>query len=109
MELLSELTPQAVLDSVTDGVYVTDTSRKIVYWNDAAERITGWPATSGPVLPARLTRIGRLHSSVQASGLRVGQRARFWASIAMTTCCATWTRTGIASVGRSIVRYTARS
>ena len=45
MELLSELTPQAVLDSVTDGVYVTDTSRKIVYWNDAAERITGWPAS----------------------------------------------------------------
>ena len=42
--MLSELTPQAVLNSVSDGVYVTDTSRKIVYWNDAAERITGWPS-----------------------------------------------------------------
>jgi PAS domain S-box-containing protein len=45
MDFVSELTPQAVLDSVSDGVYVTDTSRKIVYWNDAAERITGWPAS----------------------------------------------------------------
>ncbi|MHC4697187.1 MAG: PP2C family protein-serine/threonine phosphatase [Planctomycetota bacterium] len=42
MKPFSELTPQAVLDSVSDGVYVTDTSRKIVYWNAAAERITGW-------------------------------------------------------------------
>ncbi len=31
-----------VLDHVHDGVYVTDTERKIVYWNQGAERITGY-------------------------------------------------------------------
>lgn len=31
MKPLPELPPQAVMDSVSDGVYVTDTSRKIVY------------------------------------------------------------------------------
>jgi phosphoserine phosphatase RsbU/P len=33
-----------VLDSVNAGVYVTDKDRKILYWNQAAQRITGWPA-----------------------------------------------------------------
>lgn len=45
MQTFASLTPQAVLDSVSDGVYVTDTERRIVYWNEAAERITGWPAS----------------------------------------------------------------
>lgn len=31
-----------VLDSLGDGVYVTDVERKITYWNKAAERLTGW-------------------------------------------------------------------
>ena len=31
-----------ILNSMVDGVYVTDLDRKIVYWNKAAERITGW-------------------------------------------------------------------
>jgi len=31
-----------VLDHVHDGVYVTDTERKIIYWNPGAERITGY-------------------------------------------------------------------
>ncbi|MHC5110923.1 MAG: PP2C family protein-serine/threonine phosphatase [Planctomycetota bacterium] len=44
MQTFASLTPQAVLDSVSDGVYVTDTDRRIVYWNEAAERITGRPA-----------------------------------------------------------------
>lgn len=35
---------QAVLDSVSDGLYVTDMSREIIYWNEAGERITGWSA-----------------------------------------------------------------
>ena len=34
--------PKAVLDSINDGVYVTDSTRKIVYWGAGAERITGW-------------------------------------------------------------------
>jgi sigma-B regulation protein RsbU (phosphoserine phosphatase) len=39
-----DLTPEAILDGVADGVYVTDTSRTIQYWSKGAERITGWPA-----------------------------------------------------------------
>jgi PAS domain S-box-containing protein len=31
-----------ILDSLGDGVYVTDVDRRIVYWNQAAEQITGW-------------------------------------------------------------------
>jgi len=34
-----------VLDSLADGVYITDLNRKILYWNKAAEQITGWPAS----------------------------------------------------------------
>ena len=44
MNLDHGLTPETVLDSVNEGVYVTDTSRKILYWGKAAERITGWRA-----------------------------------------------------------------
>lgn len=33
-----------VLDSISDGVYVTDRDRQIVYWSRSAERITGWQA-----------------------------------------------------------------
>lgn len=33
---------EIILDSLGDGVYVTDTERKILYWNQSAERITGW-------------------------------------------------------------------
>lgn len=44
MMTTDELTPGLVLDSLNVGVYVTDRSRKIVYWGKAAERITGWSA-----------------------------------------------------------------
>lgn len=33
-----------VLDSLSDGLYVTDTERVILYWNKSAERVTGWTA-----------------------------------------------------------------
>ncbi len=33
-----------VLDNLYDGVYFTDTDRRITYWNKAAERITGFTA-----------------------------------------------------------------
>ncbi len=36
------LTAQHILNSIADGVYVTDLDRKIIYWNQAAETITGW-------------------------------------------------------------------
>ncbi len=31
-----------ILNSLADGAYVTDTARNILFWNRAAERITGW-------------------------------------------------------------------
>jgi PAS domain S-box-containing protein len=33
-----------ILDSINVGVYLTDRDRKIIYWNQEAERITGYPA-----------------------------------------------------------------
>ncbi|MDF1614456.1 SpoIIE family protein phosphatase [Desulfurivibrio dismutans] len=33
-----------ILQAISDGVYVTDRRRRIVYWNQAAEKITGWAA-----------------------------------------------------------------
>jgi PAS domain S-box-containing protein len=38
------LDPRLILDSLNDGVYVTDPNRRIVYWSKSAERITGWSA-----------------------------------------------------------------
>jgi PAS domain S-box-containing protein len=34
-----------ILDSLSDGVYVCDRDRTIVFWSKAAERITGWPSS----------------------------------------------------------------
>ena len=31
-----------ILDSLNDGLYVCNRDRRILYWNRAAERITGW-------------------------------------------------------------------
>ncbi|HBM14867.1 MAG TPA: sensor domain-containing diguanylate cyclase [Lentisphaeria bacterium] len=31
-----------LLDNITEGAYITDIKRKIIYWNKAAERITGY-------------------------------------------------------------------
>jgi PAS domain S-box-containing protein len=40
------LTPSnVILDSLSDGVYVCDMDRKIVFWSKAATRITGWEST----------------------------------------------------------------
>jgi PAS domain S-box-containing protein len=33
-----------LLNSLADGAYITDVNRKILFWNRAAERITGWRA-----------------------------------------------------------------
>lgn len=43
--LLFDLQERHILDSLNDGVYVTDTERKIIFWNSAAERTTGWNAS----------------------------------------------------------------
>jgi diguanylate cyclase (GGDEF)-like protein/PAS domain S-box-containing protein len=42
-ELLGTSIHQAVLESLYDAVYVTDRERRILYWNPAAERISGYP------------------------------------------------------------------
>jgi PAS domain S-box-containing protein len=33
---------RSVMDSMSDGVYVCDLDRRIVYWSKSAQRITGW-------------------------------------------------------------------
>ena len=38
------LNPTVLLESLNDGVYAVDRDRRILYWNPAAERITGWRA-----------------------------------------------------------------
>lgn len=39
-----DLPPGAILDHTTEGIYVTDLDCRILFWNAAAERITGWKA-----------------------------------------------------------------
>lgn len=41
---LGEIDARTILDALTDGVYITNLDRRIVYWNKAAELITGFPA-----------------------------------------------------------------
>ena len=36
--------PAGLLEALNDGVYAVDRDRKIIYWNPAAEGITGWRA-----------------------------------------------------------------
>lgn len=42
MDRVSLPIAEEVLGSLNDGLYVTDTERRILYWNRSAERITGW-------------------------------------------------------------------
>jgi len=43
---LGQLGVPAVLNTLADGAYVTDLDRRIIFWNEAASRITGWPAAA---------------------------------------------------------------
>lgn len=46
MSVTEQLTASGViLDSLSDGVYVCDMDRRIVFWSKAAERITGWSSS----------------------------------------------------------------
>jgi phosphoserine phosphatase RsbU/P len=36
------ISPDRILESLSDGVYVCDIERRITYWSAFAERITGW-------------------------------------------------------------------
>ena len=42
MEFATNVTSDEVINSLSDGVYVCDLDRQIVYWNESAARITGW-------------------------------------------------------------------
>lgn len=42
--LLDEFDASELLNLLADGAYITDADRRIVFWNDAAARITGWLA-----------------------------------------------------------------
>lgn len=44
MDKIPAVDIQAIMDSLSDGVYVCDGDRRITYWSQSAERITGWPA-----------------------------------------------------------------
>jgi phosphoserine phosphatase RsbU/P len=41
---LKEFDAPELLNLLADGAYITDTDRRIVFWNQAAQRITGWGA-----------------------------------------------------------------
>ena len=43
MENQPDLDAKSVMDALSDGVYVCDRDRRILYWSKSAERITGWP------------------------------------------------------------------
>jgi sigma-B regulation protein RsbU (phosphoserine phosphatase) len=39
---LDQIGARQILDALADGAYITDVNRKILFWSQAAERITGW-------------------------------------------------------------------
>ena len=41
---LGEFDAPELLNLLADGAYITDTDRRIVFWNQAAQKITGWSA-----------------------------------------------------------------
>lgn len=41
---IAQLAAGRLLDALPSGAYITDRDRRILYWNKAAERITGWSA-----------------------------------------------------------------
>lgn len=42
IDAVRQLTAPAILDTLPDGAYITDVDRNILFWNAAAQRITGW-------------------------------------------------------------------
>jgi len=44
MEAATGVDIKTIVDSLSDGIYVCDLERRIVYWSKSAERITGWTA-----------------------------------------------------------------
>jgi PAS domain S-box-containing protein len=44
MKLDDQALHRTLLDSMREGIYATDMSRRIIYWSQGAERIMGWTA-----------------------------------------------------------------
>jgi hypothetical protein len=44
--ILSQISFPGFLDQVQDGLYIVDAQRTIVYWNKAAEELTGFPSSA---------------------------------------------------------------
>jgi PAS domain S-box-containing protein len=44
MKTTADIDILAIVDSLSDGLYVCDLERRITYWSKSAERITGWTA-----------------------------------------------------------------
>lgn len=61
---------KSLLDNLYDGVYFLDLDRRIVYWNNGAERITGYPA--GEVLERRCSDNILMHADVEGRTLCEG-------------------------------------
>ena len=40
--ILPHISYHKILDQIKDGIFITDTERKIVYWNQGAEELTGF-------------------------------------------------------------------
>lgn len=40
--ILPQISYHKILDQIKDGIFITDTERKIVYWNQGAEELTGF-------------------------------------------------------------------
>lgn len=58
---------KSLLDNLYDGVYFLDLDRRIVYWNNGAERITGYPA--GEVLERRCSDNILMHADAEGRTL----------------------------------------
>jgi diguanylate cyclase (GGDEF)-like protein/PAS domain S-box-containing protein len=66
----SDLDLAAVIDNLHDGLYLVDRLRRIIYWNKAAERITGF--TAAEVLGRRCADNVLIHVDAEGTPLCTG-------------------------------------
>jgi len=59
-----------LLESLNDGVYITDKERRIIFWNKAAERITGYPV--GQMVGAHCHQSNLQHVDEEGTNLCAG-------------------------------------
>ena len=82
VEDLARLDIKAIIDSMSDGVYVCDPDRKITYWSKSAERITGWSAEDVVGTPCfdnvlcHVDKDGHLHNASESIVAAIPQAAK---------------------------------